>query len=448
MKILDTDVAIVGSGSVHTVAMHLAKGGKKVVLIEQDELGGTCALHGCLPKKYLVEHAHIRMMIRHLLTRGFETLPKSSWSSLQAAKEEFTKSVPNHTRKLLQAAGVEFVQGKAVFGGTHSLKVGDSYEINAKKIIVATGSKPKKAKEIEGSQHILNSDDFLNLKELPKNTVFIGGGYITMEFAHILGAFGSKVTIIHRGDTLLKRLDQEISSRLENVLADMDINIIKETTVSKIKKVGGAFEITDSNGTLHRCEKIFSAIGRVPNLSVLEGGLGEVEYNAHGIKVNSFCQSISNPDVYAAGDAAATPFMLSSTADQEARVAARNILHGNSESIDYDIVPTSIFTYPEAAAVGLDEMQARSQGLSFEIYSGETKEWSSSKRIGEEHGFYKIIVEKKSARILGAHLIRHHASELINLFALAIKTKATTHDLKHMMWAYPNFTSDIRYMLS
>lgn len=447
MKTLNADVAIVGSGSVQTTALRLAKAGKKVILIEQEELGGTCSLRGCQPKKYLVEHAHVRLMIRNLLHKGFENLPQSSWSSLQANKEAFTKNIPEQTRQSLQNTGVTLLHGKAVFSGTHTLQIGDSHLVQAKKIIIAAGSKPILVNGIDGSEYVGDSNDFLMLKELPKSTVFIGGGYITMEFASILNSFGHKVTVIHRGDRILKQLEPELSLRLEKISATLGIDIIKETTVAQIIKNNDGFEVKDSNGHTHLCDKIFSGIGRAPNLSVLEGGLGEIEYDRHGIKVNRFCQSVSNGDVYAMGDVAATPYMLSSTADQEALVVASNILNDNNESIDYDLVPTSIFTYPEVASVGLSEERAKSEGFFFDIYSGETKGWASSKRIGEEHGFYKIVVEKESRQILGAHLIRHHASEMINLFALAIKTKIPTHDLKHIMWAYPNFTSDIRYML-
>ena len=185
----------------------------------------------------------------------------------------------------------------------------------------------------------------------------------------------------------------------------------------------------------------------MPNLSVLEGGYGKVESSLRGVIVNEFLQSVSNPRVYAVGDCAATKYMLAPVADEEGKTAACNILQGNIQTIDYSTVPRVLFTIPSIGSVGLTEEQAKKQHLDFRVNQGMTTQWPSSKRIGEEYGTYKILIDNKTDKILGAHIARHSSSEAINVFALAMKFNIRASELAQFMWAYPTIISDLKYMV-
>jgi len=184
----------------------------------------------------------------------------------------------------------------------------------------------------------------------------------------------------------------------------------------------------------------------VPELSVLDGDKGEVAYSHKGIAVTKTMQSTTNPHVYAVGDIAATPYKLSSVADLEGRVAAANI-RGETRAMGYDLVPTAIFTLPPLASVGLSEEKAKAQGLQYRIHEGETSHWPSSRRIGESHGYYRLIIDEETDRILGAHLLRHNSPEAVNMLALAMKAGWRASDLAQEPWAYPTYTSDLHYMM-
>ena len=192
---------------------------------------------------------------------------------------------------------------------------------------------------------------------------------------------------------------------------------------------------------------IIEATGRLPNLTALEGNYGDIDSSPKGVVVNEYLQSVSNPQVYAIGDCAATQYQLAPVADEEGRIAAHNILHGNSRAVDYSVVPSTVFTIPNLATVGLTEHQAAEQNLNFRVNRGSTIDWPSSKRIGEAHGGYKVLINKDDDTIIGAHLARHNASEVINIFGLAIKHGIMASQLAEFMWAYPTYTSDLKYMV-
>ena len=201
------------------------------------------------------------------------------------------------------------------------------------------------------------------------------------------------------------------------------------------------------SGTAYDADLVIEASGRTPNLSILNGGTANVEASARGIVVNEYLQSVSNSRVYAIGDVAAIPYQLAPVADKEGQIVAENILNGNTRVMDYRVVPSTVFTIPNLATVGLTEKAAQAGGKKFRINKGVTVDGPSSKRIGEANAGYKIIIEEGTKRILGAHIARHNASEVINIFALAMQFDLTTDDLNSMMWAYPTYTSDLKYMV-
>ncbi len=199
-------------------------------------------------------------------------------------------------------------------------------------------------------------------------------------------------------------------------------------------------------GHQYRADMVVHGAGRVPDLEDLDLKSASVEFSGHGVTVNEYLQSVSNPSVYAIGDAANTPYQLATTADMEGMAVANNITDGNHEIPDYAVVPSVVFTLPPLASVGIQEEAAIQQGISIKAKRGTMNQWPSSKRIGQKHSGYKVIQDKQTGRILGAHIFGHNADEVINVMALAIKFKIPPEELKKMIWAYPTYTSDIKYM--
>ena len=441
------DTVVIGSGtSAYYAVAGLNEAGRRVAIVDERPYGGTCALRGCQPKKYLVSNSEAVAMASHLVCRGIVAGPKTDWQSLQALKNAFLDGRSEAEVKDWQEAGVTTFHGRAVMSGEDEVTVGHD-RLRAQHIVLATGSTPLRS-EIPGAEHIRDSEHFLNLPDLPSRIVFIGGGYISFEFAHVaIHAGAEKVTILHRSSQPLKAFDQDIVKVVLKASEVEGIKVVLNESPRSVESAENGLILQGSKGAVYESDLIIAATGRVPNLSVLKGGYGKVESSLRGVIVNEFLQSVSNPGVYAVGDCAATKYMLAPVADEEGKTAARNILEDNIKTIDYSVVPSVVFTIPSIGSVGLTEEQAKKQALDFRVNQGMTTHWPSSKRIGEEHGTYKILIDNQTNEILGAHIARHNSCEAINVLALAMKHKITASELAEFMWAYPTITSDLKYMV-
>ena len=441
------DVAIVGSGtSAYYAASSLNGAGKRVAMIDARPFGGTCALRGCQPKKYLVCNAEAVAMADHLVGQGIATAPRTDWTALQALKNAFLERRSEKDVESWQRTGVATFHGAAVMTGSDQVTVGDDC-ITASHFILATGATPRRT-SIAGSELVQDSEFFLNLPTLPRRIVFVGGGYISFEFAHVaIRAGAEQVTILHRSKRPLKAFDQEIVKIVLAASEAAGIRVVLEESPTSVETTGDALAVNGASGAIYETDLVIEAVGRLPNLSVLEGGAGNVEHSSRGIAVNAYLQSVSNPLVYAVGDCADTPYQLAPMADEEGKAAAQNIVEGNVRQVDYSVVPSTVFTIPSIGSVGLTEDQAREMQCDFRVNRGTTIAWPSSKRIGEEHAGYKILIDNQSDEIIGAHLARHNASEVINVLALAMKFGIKAADLAEFPWAYPTLTSDLKYMV-
>lgn len=441
------DAIVVGSGtSAYFAASGLKEGGLDVAIVDERPYGGTCALRGCQPKKYLVCNAEAVAMARHLVGRGIVEAPRTDWKALQALKNEFLDGRPEGEVEDWQKEGVATYHERARFCGERSLEVGDKV-LTAGHIILATGARPRCA-GYAGAELSAISDDFLSLPELPERLVFVGGGYISFEFAHVAARAGAReVTILQRSDRVLKGFDADIVDVVVKAGEEAGIRVIFNESPEQLEKSGGGYVLTGKSGTRYETDLVVEATGRVPNLSVLEGGGGNVEHHQGGIVVDGSLRSVSNPVVHAIGDCVAGSPMLAPVADAHGKLVARNILSGGNEAFDGSVIPSAAFTIPSIGSVGLTEEQAKEQGLDVRVNRGSTTGWPSAKRIGEDHGAYKVVIENGSERIVGAHLARHNAAEAINVFALAMKHGIKAGDLKEFMWAYPTIISDLKYMV-
>lgn len=444
----DFDVAVIGTGtSAYTLAYPCREAGKSVAMIDSRPFGGTCALRGCQPKKYLVAATEVTAQASKMQQIGLSGIPEIHWPALIRSKRAFTDDIPENTEKGFQKAGMSILKGRARFLGPNQSLVGDQ-EISAQYIVIATGAKPRPL-DIPGENHLTSSEDFMDLSSLPPEILFVGGGFISFEFAHVANRAGSKVTIFQRSDRVLKNFDPDLVDRLVESSRESGIKIEIGSCVDRVEKRGKRLVAycTDSDENGFEADMVVHGAGRVPDLEDLLLESGGVEYSEEGVVVNEYLQSVSNPSVYAIGDASATPFKLATTADLEGEVGAQNICHGNSKKVDYRVVPSVVFSHPPLAMVGMREAEARAQRKKIRVKTGNMSGWPSSKRIGQTHAAYKVIINDKDQCILGAHLLGHNAEEVINIFALAMRFRLSTEDLKQMLWAYPTCVSDVKYMI-
>jgi glutathione reductase (NADPH) len=420
-------------------------------MIDKQPFGGTCALRGCDPKKVLVGAAAVVDAARALSGKGVRPNGLAiDWPDLMQFKRTFTSPVPEMRKASLARAGIETFQDVGRFVGPAHLTVGDVTLEARRAIVIAAGAKPVDL-AIPGSEHLLTSDGFLELPSLPSSVAFVGGGYISFEFAHVAARAGARVTILHRGQRPLVTFDPDLVERLVRRTCDLGIDVRLGGEVRAIESVGTLCRITFRDGrgdAIVDADLVVHGAGRVPDLEDLNLDAAGVRHARDGIHVNEYLQSISNPKVYAAGDCAATDGpALTPVAGYEGRIVAANLLEGNHATADYSVVPSVVFTLPSLARVGLGEEEARAKGLRFTVRHEDTSTWYSSRRVGEKVSAFKVLVEESTGRILGAHVLGPHADETINLFALAIRSGVTADRFKQTLWSYPTHGSDTAYMV-
>jgi glutathione reductase (NADPH) len=301
-----------------------------------------------------------------------------------------------------------------------------------------------------GAEHVITSDQFLELDELPARIAMVGGGYIAAEFSHIAARAGARVTVLQRAERMLTRFEPELVDWLMEKFSEIGVEVRTGTVVETIERMGSGFRVRARAGSQQvaiEADLVVHAAGRVPDLDALNlSAAGIVVENGH-LVLNEFLQSVSNPAVYAAGDAAAKGPPLTPVSSHDGKVVAANLLEGNRHRPDYRGVPSVAFTLPPIAAVGLSEAEARAAGRKFRVNSQKVPDWYTARRVAETVYGFKTLIEEGSGRILGAHLVGPHADEVINIFGLAIRHGLTAEDLKQTIFAYPTVASDIGYML-
>ena len=465
------DLIVIGTGTAaSTTAMECSSAGWKVTIIDSLPFGGTCALRGCDPKKILVEAAKIIDSAQRHEKRGVLGSDKIGirWSELMHFKRSFTEPFPKQREEGYLKAGILPFHGHAKFVGPNAVRVeagGDDETnkvvIHGKYILIATGAVPMKL-NIPGSQNMITSDQFLEFGQdhLPSRIVFVGGGYISFEFAHIAARAGANVTILHRGKQPLDHFDPDLVRLLVQRSKELGIDIHLQSTVEKIDKASnGSYIVQFSDASVAtqsekssrhiECDMVVHGAGRIPNIEGLDLGSAHVEHTKRGIKVNDYLQSVSNLSIYAAGDVADSGGLpLTPVASYEGSLVATNLLKGNIHKSNYAGLPSVVFTIPSLASVGIQEKQAKENGLRFKTKYQNTASWASSRRVGENCSGFKVLIEEGSNRILGAHIVGPHAEEVINIFSMAIRLGITANDLRDaLLFTYPTSSSDVVYMV-
>ncbi|EMX4397288.1 dihydrolipoyl dehydrogenase family protein [Listeria innocua] len=436
------DVVIIGSGaSGTTVAFEAQAAGLKVAIVEERSWGGTCVLRGCDPKKVLVGAAEARNLSTRLRGKGIKEAATISWTDLMAFKETFVEDVPESRLESFQEAGIETFFGPASFQNENTLQVGNDI-LSAKKIVIATGATPNTLK-VEGQEHIQTSDDFLSLEKLPDSVVFIGGGYISFEFASIALAAGRDVHIIHHNSEPLKKFDPDFVAALVATLKEEGIHFHFDTDITKINKNGEKLHIEGKNGFSLETDLIIGATGRTPNIAHLALDKANIDYTKKGITVNEKLQTPNHAHIYACGDVAATKGApLTPVVSMEAALVAKNILGGN-EKIDYPAIPSVVFTSPKLASIGISMEEANANPEKYQIKNHDTTNWYTYRRTNEKIALAKIIEDRETGQIKGAHFLSEEADYMINYIAILMKANLTLADLQSVIFAYPSPASDL-----
>ncbi|MBC2260809.1 NAD(P)/FAD-dependent oxidoreductase [Listeria sp. FSL L7-0091] len=436
------DVVIIGSGaSGTTVAFEAQAAGLKVAIVEERSWGGTCVLRGCDPKKVLVGAAEARNLSTRLRGKGIKEAATISWTDLMAFKETFVEDVPESRLESFQEAGIETFFGPASFQNENTLQVGNDI-LNAKKIVIATGATPNTLK-VEGQEHIQTSDDFLSLEKLPDSVVFIGGGYISFEFASIALAAGRDVHIIHHNSEPLKKFDPDFVAALVATLKEEGIHFHFDTDITKITKNSEKLHIEGKNSFSLETDLIIGATGRTPNIAHLALEKANIDYTKKGITVNEKLQTTNHAHIYACGDVAATKGApLTPVVSMEAALVAKNILGGN-EKIDYPAIPSVVFTSPKLASIGISMEEATANPEKYQIKNHDTTKWYTYRRTNEKIALAKIIEDRKTGQIKGAHFLSEEADYMINYVAILMKANLTLADLQSVIFAYPSPASDL-----
>jgi glutathione reductase (NADPH) len=443
------DLVIVGTGTAAMVAaMRVRAAGWRLAVIDFRPFGGTCALRGCDPKKMLVSGAEAIDFASRMHGRGVAGELNIDWPELMAFKRTFTDSVPAKHEGMYVAKGIETLHRQARFTGRNTLKVGDQV-LESRHFLIAAGAEPVKL-GIPGEEYLATSEDFLNLKHLPKRVALVGGGYIAAEFSHIAARAGAKVVILQRGERMLVHFDPDLVGWLMEKFEEIGIDVRTRAGVERIEKSGAGFTVragSERGPITVEADFVVHAAGRAPALDALDLRAADVSVKDGRLELNEYLQSVSNPAVYAAGDAAQMGPPLTPVSSHDAKIAAANMLEGSKLKPNYAGVPSVAFSVPPIAAVGLSEAEARKLGLRFRVKSQKASDWYTARRVAEPTYGFKVLVEEGTGRILGAHLVGPHVDEVINVFALAIRKGLTAEDLKTTMFADPTGASDIGYMV-
>jgi glutathione reductase (NADPH) len=431
----------------------LRQSGLRVGVVEnRARPGGTCALRGCQAKKWFYEGAEAVARSRDLSGIGIKKGAEASWRALRDAKNQFTRGVPESTVEGFKEAGIDFISGQPHFRDDQSIVVGGDH-FSARFFVVATGAMPMPL-SIDGAHHMITSEAFLELDQLPRRIAFVGGGFISFEFAHFaarLGPPGVHCTILEAGPHPLGPFDRQMVNLLTAASAQAGIDVHCNVTVSAIERQDHVFRIKLGNDQYVACDMVVHGAGRAAVVDDLDLGRANVDYSQKGITVDRK-MATSNPRVYAAGDCVDS-VQLARVADAEAHIAAANILHaasqGREASMDYSSVPAVLFTYPQYGMVGATEEKLKEDGVAYKKSFSKQLSWPTYKRVGMRDAAYKILVGEADGRLLGAHVLSDSSTGLISSFALAMKN-AIPVDVLHqqaILTPYPSRESDILYML-
>ncbi len=421
MSQFDFDLFVIGAGSGGVRAARVAAGhGARVGICEESRVGGTCVIRGCVPKKLLSYAAHFGEDFEDAEGFGWTVREAEfSWPRLIEAKDREIDRLNAVYLGLLEQSGVQLLEERGRLAGSHEVQLGTD-TISAERILIATGSRPW-VPEFEGREHVITSDEAFHLEDLPGRVVLVGGGYIACEFAGIFNGLGAEVHQVYRGDAVLRGFDPDIRAVLGREMAKKGINIHFERRVEAVRESGGACTVRLDDGSELAADCVMYATGRVPNsrgLGLLEAG---VEVRANGsVSVDEY-SATSVPHIFAVGDVT-NRANLTPVAIHEGHAFADTVFGDRPRPVDHEFIPSAVFSQPQVGTVGFDEEAARHHYGEVDIYRSEFRPMKHTLSGRDEKTMMKLVVERKGGRVVGLHVVGHDAPEIVQGFAVAVKS--------------------------
>src|SRR5712672_2227274 len=445
MAEFDTDLFVVGGGSGGVRAARIAANhGARVMIAEEYRMGGTCVIRGCVPKKLLVYASHIHHEIEDAAGFGW-TIPSATfdWPTLIANKDKEIARLEAAYTANVEKSGARIVKTRAVFEDPHTLRLATGEAVKARYVLIATGGAPNHGLAIPGIEHVISSNEAFHLTALPKRIVIQGGGYIALEFACIFAGFGSDVTLVYRGDNVLRGFDDDVRAHVRAEMEKEGISIITGNTVDKVEKHGKEFTTHLSNGSSIASDQVMFAIGRHPNVANLgleKAGVA-INPNNGGIAVDSFSRT-SVPHIYAIGDVTHR-LNLTPVAIREGHAFADTVFGKRTVQVDHTNIPTAVFSQPEVGTVGLTAAEARAQFSHVDIYKTNFRPIKSTMSGRDTRVLMKLVVDGATDRMLGCHIVGDAAAEIIQAVAIAVKMKATRADFDATFALHPTAAEEL-----
>ncbi len=435
-KHFDYFVIGAGSGGVRSARI-AAQHGAKVGVAEASDLGGTCVNLGCVPKKLLAYGSDYGAHFEDARGYGWDA-PKDisfDWGKLVENKNNEIKRLNGIYQKLLDGAGVEILRGFAKFEDANTVDVGGE-KITADKFLIAVGGAPRLPNHA-GAEHMIVSDDAFFLPKLPKHIVIVGGGYVAVEFAHIFHGLGAHVTLLYRGHLFLRGFDDSIRLALADEMRKQGIDLHFNCDIERVEKSGESLIVKTADGKTIECDTAMAAIGRAPKTDKLGLEAAGVATSERGfIEVNDQYQT-STPHIYALGDVTDTP-ALTPVAIKEGHILADRLFGGHPErSVNYNYIATAVFSQPPLSTVGLSEEDALAQGHEIEVFISNFKPMKHTLTGRDERSVMKLIVDCKTDKVLGIHMMGLDAPEIMQGFAVALNCGATKADFDRTMAMHP-----------
>jgi glutathione reductase (NADPH) len=434
----DYDLFVIGGGSGGVRAARIAaQHGARVALAEASALGGTCVNLGCVPKKLFAYAADFLRAFGDAQGYGWVTdgRPAFYWATLRANKDAEIARLNGLYRKGLEGAGVEVIDGFARFTGPHALEVAGR-AVTAANILIATGGRPRRL-DIPGGEHAVVSDDMFALPHLPPTALVIGGGYIAVEFAHILSGLGVRVELMYRGPLFLRGFDDDIRAALAHEMRAQGIDLRFDTNATAIERAGDAYRVTDTAGEVREHGLVLAAVGRQSALDIGLDAAG-LAVNARGMLDVDDAYRTAAPHIFAVGDISSR-YALTPVAIREGHAVADLLFAPGAPAprVNYADLATAVFSAPPIGTAGLTEAQARAAGMEVDIYKTHFRPMKNTLAGRDEKTLMKLIVDAKTDRVVGIHMLGDDAPEMIQCLAVAMTAGATKADFDRTMAVHP-----------
>jgi glutathione reductase (NADPH) len=447
MSQYDFDLFVIGAGSGGVRAARIAAGhGARVGICEESRVGGTCVIRGCVPKKLLVYASHFAEDFEDARGFGWETGPaRFSWPDLIRAKDREIDRLNGVYLRILSDAGVELINGRGSFIDAHTVQVGER-TVTAEHILIATGGTPW-LPEIPGIEHAITSNEAFDLAELPGRVAVVGGGFIACEFAGIFNGLGAEVIQIYRGDAVLRGFDQDVRRVVSEELVKKGIDLKLDSNIASIEEKDSSLILTLSNGDSLEVDQVMYATGRVPLVRDL--GLREIglEFRADGrIVVDDFSQT-NIEHIYAVGDVTSR-VNLTPVALYEGHSFADSVFGGRTRPVNHEYVPSAVFSQPPVGTVGYSEEDALHHIGPIDVYLSEFRPMKHTLSERDEKTMMKLIVERESQKVVGIHIVGLDAPEIVQGFAVAVKSGLTKEQFDCTIGIHPTAAEELVTMRS